>query len=149
MTHIRIFALQMCAAYKEGRSRLRSWWDRIFFVNERHVGAKFALRRRFFIKIAIRFFAPPLQTGWAPVWFWGRTWRPHLFWHHSPRRSKVRFAPAFFCKNAIRWAPVWFWVRAWRPHLYLAPQPTQKPAENLENQGLSAGFIFCVPPFDC
>lgn len=33
-----IFALQicLCAAYEEARSRLRSWWDRIFFVNERH-----------------------------------------------------------------------------------------------------------------
>jgi hypothetical protein len=67
LTHIRIFALQMCAAYEEARSRLRSWWDRIFFVNERHVGAKFALCRRFFIKIAIRFFAPPLQTATAAL----------------------------------------------------------------------------------
>ena len=33
-----IFALQicLCAAYEEVRSRLQSWWDRIFSVNERH-----------------------------------------------------------------------------------------------------------------
>ena len=54
-------------------------------------------RRSKLIPLLLLFKPDPLR--WAPIWFWVQTWRLHLFWHHSPRRSKVRFAPAFFCKK--------------------------------------------------
>ncbi len=100
----------------------------------------------------------------------------------APRRSKVRFAPAFFCKKChplrslappLQTGPAAQPLAAPPPYgcgvplagaslgsglgsgadletaSFLALQSIQKPAEILVFQGLSAGFIFCVPPFDC
>ena len=50
--------------------------------------------RHFFAKNAIRFaplllLSKPDPLRWSPAWVRARTWRLHLFWHYSPKRTAL------------------------------------------------------------